>query len=61
MKALTRIEAAKELLSLYNSYEVRKVVLKTIYNRIFKDGDNWRLIGYAHDYTAFPSQLNKTN
>lgn len=49
---MKRIDAAKEILSLYNSYEVRKVTLKTIYKRIFKDGNNWRLIGYAHDYTV---------
>lgn len=49
---MKRIDAAKEILSLYNNYEVRKVTLKTIYNKIFKDGCNWRLIGYAHDYTV---------
>lgn len=46
----TRKQAAKELMAVYNHYEVRKVCLKTIYNRIYKDGDAWRLVGYAHDY-----------
>ena len=49
---MKRIDAAKQILPLYNNYEIRKVSLKTIYNKIFKDGSNWRLIGYAHDYTV---------
>lgn len=28
------------------------VKLDTIYRRIWFDGSNWRLIGYAHDYIA---------
>ncbi len=47
-----RTQAAKELNQLYNSYEVRSNSIKTTYNKIFKDGTSWRLIGYAHDYTA---------
>lgn len=49
---MKRIDAAKEILPLYNSYEARRVALKTIYNKVYKDGGNWRLIGYAHDYTV---------
>lgn len=48
----TRKQAAAELLVIYNALEVRPVSFKTIYNRIFKDGNAWRLIGYAHNYTA---------
>lgn len=48
----TRKQAAAEILALYNAFEVRPVSFKTIYNRIFKNGGAWRLIGYAHDYTA---------
>ena len=49
---ITRKQAAIEINELYNSYEVRANSLKTTYNKIFKDGANWRLIGYAHDYTV---------
>lgn len=48
----TRKQAAQEIHALYNSYEIRPVSFKTIYNRVFKSGSVWRLIGYAHDYTA---------
>lgn len=48
----TRKEAARELWAIYCAYEVRPVKLATIYRRIWFDGSNWRLIGYAHDYTA---------
>ena len=47
----TRKEAAEELNAIYNSYEVRKNTVKTTYKKIWFDGYNWRLIGYAHDYT----------
>lgn len=46
-----RMEAAKELNAIYNCYEVRKNSLKTTYNKIYQDGDVWRLTGYAHNYT----------
>ena len=46
----TRKQAAIELNALFNSYESRKNSVKTTYNKIFKDGNTWRLIGYAHDY-----------
>jgi hypothetical protein len=32
--------------------EVRPVSLKTIYNRVFRSGNVWRLIGNGYDYTA---------
>ncbi len=48
----TRSQAAREIHALYNSLEVRRVSFKTIYNRVFRSGSVWRLIGYAHDYTA---------
>ena len=48
----TRKEAARELWAIYCAYEVRPVKLATIYRRIWFDGSNWRLIGYAHDYAA---------
>lgn len=48
----TRKEAARELWVIYCAYEVRPVKFATIYRRIWFDGSNWRLIGYAHDYTA---------
>jgi len=47
----TRKQAAIELNAIFNSYEFRKNSIKTTYNKIFKSGDNWRLIGCAHDYT----------
>ena len=50
-KRANRKEAATELMSLYNSLEVRPVKFKTIYNRIFWRNGAWHLIGYAHDYT----------
>lgn len=49
-KRLRRIEAARELHKIYNSYEVRPVKLITIYRRVWFDGINWRLYGYAHNY-----------
>lgn len=48
----TRKQAAEAIAVLYNSYEARPVSLKTIYNRVFRSGGVWRLIGQAHDYTA---------
>lgn len=48
----TRKQAAAEILAIYNALEVRPVSFKTIYNRVYKAGNAWRLIGYAHDYTA---------
>jgi len=50
----TRKAAAVELMAIYNAYEVRKVSFATIYRRIWRDSrtGNWRLIGYAHDYTT---------
>ncbi len=49
----TRKQAAKELHTLYNAYEARKVKLSTIYRRIYRlSNGNWHLIGKAHDYTA---------
>ena len=32
--------------------QVRKVKLATILRKMYKWGDNWRLCGYAHDYTV---------
>ena len=49
----TRMQAAKELNKIFNAYEVRKNKVSTTYKKIFQDRitGNWRLIGYAHDYT----------
>ena len=52
VKFMKKIEAARELHAIYNSYEVRKVKLATILRKMYKWGDNWRLCGYAHDYTV---------
>ena len=49
---IKRKEAAERLQVVYNTLEVRKLKYATIYRRIFKQGDCWRLIGYAHDYTV---------
>ena len=49
---MKKIEAARELHAIYNSYEIRKVKLATILRKMYKWGDNWRLCGYAHDYTV---------
>ena len=49
---MKKIEAARELHAIYNGYEVRKVKLATILRKMYKWGDNWRLCGYAHDYTV---------
>lgn len=48
----TRKQAATEIHALYNSMEVRPVSFKTIYNRVFKSGNCWWLIGCGYDYTA---------
>lgn len=48
----TRKQAAMEIHSIYNAMEVRKVSIKTIYNRLYRSGDTWRLHGYGYDYTA---------
>lgn len=49
---IKRKEAAKRLQVVYNTLEVRKLKYATIYRRIFRQGDCWRLFGYAHDYTV---------
>ena len=49
---IKRKEAAERLQVVYNTLEVRKLKYATIYKKIFKQGDCWRLIGYAHDYTV---------
>ena len=50
---MSRIEAARQLLAIYNAYELRKVKLSTVYRRIYRlPNGNWHLIGRAHDYTA---------
>ena len=53
-KKMYRKQASEELNNLYNSYEVRKNKIGTTYKKIFLDKKtgNWRLIGYAHDYTV---------
>lgn len=52
MKKTNRRRAAEELQAIYNSYELRPVTLSTIYRRMYWNGCNWCIIGYAHDYTA---------
>ncbi|MDY3936752.1 MAG: hypothetical protein SOZ07_08925 [Prevotella sp.] len=49
---MKKIDAAKELLAIYNSLECRKVKFTTILRKMYRDGDVWRLCGYAHDYTV---------
>jgi hypothetical protein len=51
---MNRKDAAIELNAIYNSYELRKNILATTYRKIFRDSrtGNWRLIGFAHDYTV---------
>ena len=49
---IKRKEAAERLQVVYNTFEVRKLKYATIYKKIFKQGDCWRLIGYAHDCTV---------
>lgn len=49
---IKRKEAAERLQVVYNTLEVRKLKYATIYKKIFKQGDCWRLFGYAHDYTV---------
>ena len=51
-KDMRKIEAAKEILRVYNSYECRKVKLTTILRKMYRDGNVWRLCGHAHDYTV---------
>lgn len=49
----TRMQAAKELLPYYNSMEVRKVKLSTIYRKIYRiSNGNWHYIGVGYDYTV---------
>lgn len=47
----TRTEAAKELLPIYNSMEVRKIKLTTLSRKMFKSGNVWRCFGVGYDYT----------
>lgn len=51
----TRIEAAKALLLNYNAMEVRRITLKTAYNKVFRDDacECWRLQGHGYDHTIF--------
>ena len=50
---MNRITAAKELLPLYNSMEVRKIKLSTIYKKIYRmSNGNWHCIGAGYDYTV---------
>ena len=49
---MKKTDAAKQLLVIYNNYECRKIRLETILRKMFRDGDVWRVIGYAHDYTV---------
>ena len=49
---MKKIEAARELLGIYNCYECRKIKLTTILRKMFREGNVWRLCGHAHDYTV---------
>lgn len=44
-------DAAQKLLAIYNSYECRKIKLATMLKKMYRDGDLWRVYGFAHDYT----------
>ena len=44
-------DAAKKLLAIYNSCECRKIKLATMLKKMYRDGDLWRVYGFAHDYT----------
>lgn len=48
----SRINAAKELLPIYNSMEVRKIKLNTLCRRLYRSGDVWRCSGAGYDYTV---------
>ena len=50
---MKRIEAAKRIHALYNSMEVRKVKLSTIYRHIVRiDNDFYKYYGVGYDYTG---------
>lgn len=50
---MKRIEAAKRIHALYNSMEVRKVKLSTIYRHIVRvDDDFYKYYGVGYNYTA---------
>lgn len=48
----TKNQAAKELLPLYNSMEVRKIKLQTLLRKLWFDGSNFRCHGVGYDYTV---------
>ena len=48
----SKISAARELLPLYNSMEVRKIKLSTLSKKMYRYGDVWRCSGVGYDYTA---------
>lgn len=47
----TKINAAKKLLPVYNSLEVRKIKLSTLYRKLRLDGDVYRMSGVGYDYS----------
>lgn len=47
----TKINAAKRLLPVYNSLEVRKIKLSTLYRKLWLDGSVYRMSGVGYDYS----------
>ena len=48
----TRIQAAMELLPVYNSMEIRKIKLQTLCRKLHMVDGNWRCSGVGYDYTV---------
>lgn len=48
----TRLQAAMELLPVYNSMEARKIKLQTLYRKMYVYNGNWRCPGSGYDYTV---------
>lgn len=45
-------DAAKKIVSnIQYCYECRKIKLATMLKKMYRDGDLWRVYGFAHDYT----------
>lgn len=49
---MSRKQAAKELHNIQKCYEVKPLKLSTVYRKIYRCGDLWKLSGRAHNYSV---------
>lgn len=48
---MTRKQAARELMGVWNNYEVKPIKFSTAYRWVFRNKCGfWQLNGHAHDY-----------